>query len=253
MKLSLYQKIMLFLLVLILIVFSVLYYNTLTREGYKYHGKLLVVSYEEGRTLYTGQIDEKQAQFIVTKDNVITFTWGDKAYGPYVIKEDPASLPVRLKTLNGIGIQIIYKDQCIFRGGFIKTPESELNSNYLIGNSYKMYIKDGTRFSVHSEIDPNITDWVAPSLYHLLDLYVGPELIHNGDPSCWFVGLILLIGAALSVLFADALFRLRISLSDDEFDQVSPSVWEYSLRHIIRIALISSAILVFILGLWYRN
>lgn len=250
MKLSLYQKIMLFLLVLILIVFSVLYYNTLTREGYKYHGKLLVVSYEEGRTLYTGQIDEKQAQFIVTKDNVITFTWGDKAYGPYTIKEDPAAVPPKKPDLTGI--EILYGDKSVFRGGFVRITETYCFNSQTY-EYYDMYKRDGTRFSEYTQFEGDEEDRMVPRVDDLLDLYVGPELIHNGDPRCWFVGLILLIGAALSVLFADTLFRLRISLSDDEFDEVSPSVWEYALRHIIRIVLISSAILVFIIGLWYRN
>ena len=81
------------LLAAMLILFTVLYIVTTSQVGLAYKGSILIPSYEEGRTVYSGDIDKIAAQFVVTDDHIVTFTYGDKTYGPYNVTEDITAIP----------------------------------------------------------------------------------------------------------------------------------------------------------------
>ena len=77
-----YQKAVLAVAVLLVLVFSMLYPVTMGREGYLYRGALLTPGQEEGGTVYTGTVNGVQARFTVAPDRAVTFQYEEAAYGP---------------------------------------------------------------------------------------------------------------------------------------------------------------------------
>ena len=247
MKLTLYQKCILFLLAAMLIIFTVLYIVTASQVGFAYSGSILIPSYEDNRTLYAGTIEGKQAQFVVTADHVITFTYGGKTYGPYTVREDPSAVPADKNYLTGY--EILDGDKVFFRGGVHK------NSDY-----YEFYDENGnwhnaeitvsnSNGSLTYDKDGNLIDPMAPSKTTLLQLVSDPKLTHKGNWEVWFLGLLLSIATAVSVLFADALFRFRMSFRISNPDDVEPSDWELGCRYVGWALSALIVLIIFIKGL----
>ena len=88
-QLSGFQKFVLIALALMALVFSVLYFVTIRREGFAYLDGLLMRSEENGDTLWSGAVEGRMAVFTVHPDKTVEYRWGDKHYGPYTVKEDP--------------------------------------------------------------------------------------------------------------------------------------------------------------------
>ena len=88
-----FQKCILLLLIAMLLLFTVIYIVASCRPGYVYMGELLLHSYEDGKTTYTGRVYGAPAKFTVTDDHVVTYTHGEKVYGPYTASVDPSAVP----------------------------------------------------------------------------------------------------------------------------------------------------------------
>lgn len=79
-----YQKGLLIFMVVMTLVFAVIYPRTISKVGYRYNDAILVPIQENGKIIYTGKIQGKQARFIVSEDKSIEFQYGDKFYGTYI-------------------------------------------------------------------------------------------------------------------------------------------------------------------------
>ena len=88
-----YQKIILIILAAMFVVFTVAYVLVTSRVGFAYKDAILCPSDERGNTVYTGRIKGETASFTVTPDKVVTFSYGNKTYGPYIAHEDPTAVP----------------------------------------------------------------------------------------------------------------------------------------------------------------
>ena len=88
-----YQKGLLIFMIVMVLIFAVIYPVTISRVGYRYNDAILVPTQEKGKIIYTGKIQGKKAQFIVSEDKSIVFQYGDKSYGTYTMKEDPTAIP----------------------------------------------------------------------------------------------------------------------------------------------------------------
>lgn len=88
-----------------------------------------------------------------------------------------------------------------------------------------------------------------PSVLTLLTLISGPVLRHKGQWPVWLGGVLLCVITALTVLFADELFRWHLSVPDPERRPAEPSDWEIAGRYLSWTALPLLALVVFILGL----
>lgn len=60
-----YQKGVLLFMVIMVLVFTILYPVTISREGFAYKNAILVPNHEDGRTVYSGKIQGRQAGFTV--------------------------------------------------------------------------------------------------------------------------------------------------------------------------------------------
>ncbi len=90
--LTLYQKIVLLILLMMALLFTILYPVTISREGLLYEDTILLPEATETGMVYSGRIDGEAASFTVSEGEV-TFQHGDKFYGPYTGREDETAIP----------------------------------------------------------------------------------------------------------------------------------------------------------------
>lgn len=250
--LSIFQKIVLLILIIMVIVFSIIYPITISRKGYVYNDALLIPSEADGSTVYSGKIQGVPASFTVTPDKVVEFRYGDKSYGPYYYKEDPSAVAENISAsfpgADFIGFELYCKDEMIFRG-----CKAVFGSNFLLfdenGNrslDIKLVPGYGTIATDKNgkEIDP-----MEPSVTDILVLMDGPELTNKGNGFAWFAGVFICIISALSILFVDELFRWQIGFRVANPDNVEPADWEIISRYLAWTLMPIVALVFFIIGL----
>ena len=244
-----FQKAVLLAMAAMLLIFSVLYPVTLGRVGFDYHDTIFVPRAENGRAVYAGKIDGEPAQFTVSAEKTVVFQWGGTTYGPYTAKEDPSAVP-QGDDLSGAMTGVEFRDgeTVVFRGGVAKSGQSFLLFNEdgtWEGFQLSYSTGDGTLWDENgSPIDP-----MEPSPQTVLALMAGPELTHRGNAPGWFLGALICVLNAVSILFADELFRFALALRARNIDRAEPSDFELAGRYVSWAALAILAFVVFVLGL----
>lgn len=238
------QKWILLILCAMVVVFSVLYPVTLSRRGFAYRDTILVPRDENGSTIYSGKIQGKAASFTVTPDKTITFECGELTFGPYMVKTDSGTLSRNSDSSGSLtGVEVWLKDSLLFRG-----DAQKINSVWLLSNG------DGSLAGTEIEFVVNWSDGdsaaqLAPSLSDILELATGPELTHKGYWFAWVGGILLCVLNAVSILFADELFRWRMAFRIESPELAEPSEWEIMGRYFGWVVVTIGALVIFILGL----
>ena len=117
-ELDVYPRILLIVMLVMLLAFSVAYPLTISRVGFQYRGAILVPQVQEDQTTYSGTVDGQKTVFTVASDGTITCQMGDKAYGPYTFREDPAALPSNAGAgVQARGVELYEGEKLLFRGG----------------------------------------------------------------------------------------------------------------------------------------
>lgn len=243
-----YQKAVLAAAVLLVLVFSVIYPITMGREGYLYRGALLTPGQEEGGTVYTGTVNGVQARFTVAPDRAVAFQYGEAAYGPYTAAEDPSAVPENAGMAGLTGVELRKGEEVIFRGGVVRQ-----------GGILWLYHENGdlenggitftTSSGVTLDEDGNVADPNEPSPSTILELMDGPELTHKGDWIPYLLGLFLCAVTAVTILFADELFRFRLSFQIRQAEDAEPTDLELFGRYVAWTVLPVAALVIFALGL----
>lgn len=243
-----YQKAVLAVAVLLVLVFSMLYPVTMGREGYLYRGALLAPGQEEGGTVYTGTVNGVQARFTVTPDRAVTFQYGEAAYGPYTAVEDPSAIPESVDMSGLTGVELRKGEEVIFRGGVVQQ-----------GDTLWLYHENGdleyggititTSAGVTLDEDGNMVDPNEPSLSTILELMDGPALTHKGDWLPYLLGVFLCAVTAVTILFADELFRFQLSFRILQAEDAEPTDLELFGRYVAWTVLPMAALVIFALGL----
>ena len=243
-----YQKgVFLFMIVMVL-AFTAAYFVTTSRKGFAYGDAILIPRQENGSTVYSGKIQGSQASFTVSEGQTVEFQYGDKIYGPYIYQEDPDAVPEDSELKDSlIGVEIRRGNRILFRGGMLE------------GDSRWLYNEDGspegsgflivTNTGIMTDENGNIIDPMEPPVSVLLDLLTGPELTNKGNWGMWFLGLIACAFTGFTILFADELFRWKLSFLIQNADSAQPSDWEIMERYIDWTVLPILSMLLFILGL----
>ena len=247
-ELDRYQKALLILLALMAVVFLAIYCQVSGREGYRYNDRIFVPETREDVTVYTGKLDGQEAAFTVT-GNAVTFRWGETEYGPYTVREDATAIPQDNDLKNSLtGIEVREKGEVIFRGGALVLGENNRLLFSQEGNSvFNITVSTGTDTVI--DINGNVVDPHEPQVHTILDLLEGPQLEKKGQWGIWFLCLLFSGITAVSILFADELFRLRLSFRVADPYGLEPSDWEIFGRY-TSWTLITGLILVcYILGL----
>ncbi|MBO5867849.1 MAG: hypothetical protein J6Q54_02945 [Oscillospiraceae bacterium] len=244
-----YQKVILIFMFLLVAVYTVLYPVTMSKEGFAHFGEILVPTQENGNTVYAGNIKGTPASFTVTQDKTVTFQYGDKVYGPYTAKEDATAVPQNHNMADLMrGVELRKGDEVIFRGGvyemqdiwwFINQDGTTADSGIIT------VIGDGVMTDEYGKV----IDGMEPTLQVLMELMEGPELQHKGTWGAWFWGLMVCIFTAVTIFFADELFRFNMQFRVYDVEHIQPSDWEIASRYILWTLLPVCAWVLFALGL----
>ena len=244
-----YQKGILIFMIVMALIFAVIYPKTISRVGYRYNDAILVPTQENGKTIYTGKIHGEQAEFIVSNDNTVVFNYGDKSYGQYTLKENPTAIPKdRELKEQMIGIEICNGDKILFRGGVLD-----------FGDSYWLYNEDGTLDNfgffyvtgdgIERDENGNVIDRMEPTASAIYELLNEPELTHKGESFVWYGAVFICILNALTILFADELFRWNLAFQIRNVEKAEPSEWEIAGRYIGWTVMTIMALVIFVMGL----
>lgn len=165
------------------------------------------------------------------------------------MKEDPTAIPRDKEVAEEMtGVEIRNGDKLLFRGGVWDT-----------GYSYWFYNEDGTLenlgisvytcYGVEYDENGNIIDRMEPSAATIYELLNEPELTHKGEPLAWFGTVFICILNALTMLFADELFRWNLVFQIRNVEKAEPSDWEIAQRYIVWTVMAIMALVLFIIGL----
>ena len=248
-SLNRYQKGILIFMIAMACAFAVIYPKTISEVGFEYHDKILVPIEENGSTVYAGKISGETARFIVSADKVIEFWYGEKLYGPYTAKEDPSAIPKDEHISDRmVGVELRDGEDVMFRGGVLD-----------VGDFYFLYNEDGTIDNIgisyvagdgiERDENGNPIDKMKPTAETILELMNGPELTHKGDMQAWCGGVFICVINAISILFADELFRFNLAFQIRNADRAEPSEWEIAGRYISWTIIAGMALAIFVIGL----
>ena len=244
-----YQKGLLLLMLAMALVFAVAYHMTIARVGVLYQNAIFVPAEENGVTVYSGKLRGERAQITVSEDRSVVFQCGDKTYGPYTVKEDPTALPeLEIGSEGMTGVELREGEQILFRGGFWQTGEDYWLCNE-DGSMEFFKILYTTGDGVQRDANGNVIDPLEPVLSDILRLVYGPELTHKGTWLAWLGAVFISFLTAVSILYADELFRWDLSFQIQNAEAAEPSEWEMMKRYISWTVFAIAALIVYFLGL----
>ena len=240
-----YQKAVLIVSVLMLVVFTVLYVTVSARVGFEYRDRILVPREDSGGAVYEG----KGIAITVTADKTVTIDYGHKVYGPYTAREDPTAVPADHDLAEYMtGVEILEGEEIFFRGGVFSTGGSLVPVNEDGSGGFSSLTFTGADGAVY-DADGNVIDTMAPSASTILELMRGPELTSKGEWYAWFMGAVIVVLTVVTLLFADELFYFSMSFRVQDPYAAEPSDWEIAGRYISWTVMPIMALVVFIIGL----
>ena len=245
-----FQKGVLILLAVIVVLFTAVYIWEKGRSGYVYRDTILIRTEENGNTVYAGKIAGEDAVFTVTPDLKVSFRHGAKDYGVYEVTEDPSMIPAKLKGDPEAKGYIVRHDGKVIFEGCITWWNGQ----------YRYYTKDGketygfgvvtyTTNGITKDQNGNTVDRMEPTVFNILQLADGPVLQHRGIFLGWFGGTVICLLTALSILFADELFRFTMAFRIRDAYNAEPSALEIMGRYGAWTILPIAAIVMYVLGL----
>lgn len=248
-KSGVYQNVLLFLMAVMVLVFTVLFFINVSKEWYEYKDTLLIYSKEGDNTVFSGEVEGEKTVITMTANKTIEIKSGEKVLGPYVLKADEsAAFKEGYFGDTLIGVVVYCGDEIRFRGGILK-----FDGRWLLykedgtGGVHDMteVMDDGTRIDAQG----NIVDPMEPSVSELLALWEGPELIKKVSWEPWFFGVIICIINTISIIFADDLFKWSLHFVIRNADEAEPSGWEIVSRYISWTVMFILAFVLFFVGI----
>ncbi len=244
-----FQKGVLLVLLALVLGFTAAYGVTASRVGFAYQNTILIPRMENGNQVYAGTIQGQDAAFTVYADETVAFRWGDRLYGPYRVTEDPSAIPESSALARDMtGIELRRGEELLFRGGVVR-----LDGGYWLwdeaGQSSDLHLSVITGTGVKLDMDGNEIDPLEPSVSVILTLLDGPELTAGAQWGFWVCGVLICAVTALSILFAQELFHLRLALLVRDAYGAEPSEWELAGRYIAWTSCSLAALALFCMGL----
>ncbi len=251
-NLNTYQKCILLLLIALLIVFTAAYIIVSSQKGYSYMGAILQPHNEYGNTVYSGRIHGESASITVGQDKSVTFSHGDRTYGPYTAHEDPSAIPEEKEFADLLtGLEIRNGDEIFFRGSALVNVVGD-HPNLML------YLEDGSVYfpvtvsasnGVIYDGDGAVIDPMEPTAYTILELMSGPELTRKGAWPMWILGVFMSAFAVITILFADELFRLGLVFYIRDVAQIELTDWAITARHLSWTGMAIVTLIIYIWGL----
>ena len=243
-----YQKGLLLFMLAMILLFAAVYPTRISNVGFAYRNAILTPRQEGENRVYAGVIGGTEARFTVYPDATVLFQYGSVTYGPYTVREDPTAVPEETDLdVPWRGIELRSGEEICFRGGLWEQD----GQRYLCNEDGSWYSTAVATMSDGTQMDENgnVIDPMEPTVSTILDLMEGPALTHRGSWTGWFYGVCICAVTAISILFADELFRLRMYFRVRDAYGVEPSDLEIMFRHISWTALSILAMVAFFVGL----
>ena len=246
-QLGIFQKAVLVIMIVMTLTFAFAYHRSVSREGYLYHGSLLMPREENGSVVYSGSVKGKDASFTVTGDTA-EFIIGDKTWGPYTVREVP-ELSAYPDDKSSRGMEIILDGEVVFSGTVLSAGDNQYlfyekkTADEPVTEGPWVFVTEPLFFDEPDSGPPE------PSLSDAVALVSSPVLSHRGDWGFWFLGVIICAVTAFSIFFADELFRWNLSFRIREPEKAEPSDWEITGRYLSWVFMPLLALAVFAMGL----
>ena len=255
-KMELYRKILLILTVLMVIVFSILYSVILRRTGFLFRGSILIPGEQDGLAVYSGRIRWKAASFAVSegadagRSYTVTFVLGSETAGPYYVKEDPSAAPKKELGSSLTGVEVRLGSEVLFRGGMMRHGGITwlYDENGEIANIGFALDRGGETVYMTGP-DEGGAAVPGPSTAEILDLLYGEKTSHKGDVTGLFMGISICVLNAVSMLFAEELFRWDMRFTIKNAERAEPTDWVIGIRRFSWALLVITAFASFMIGL----
>ena len=244
---SKFQKVVLFALIGMLVVFSVLFANTRAHKGVEFEGVLLNVAEDANKMLYFGTVHGEYVEIVVSRvgtTTTVTYRIGARSEDVFTVE---TGLPSVKTSFNRYlpGVRISRGDSVVFEGGW----DADYADDFFEGGM--LYDLNGEPTALplvelHNSIAGDYWyDW-QPSLSSVLNFVRGPELTAYGDIRLFAMAVVLLGMAAVLTAFPTELFHLkyRWNVKDPE-----PTEFYYGMTYLAAIILACCALGGFIMAL----
>ena len=217
------------------------------RMGMEYDGWLLYLRKDGDVTWYEGEVDGEDAAFSVTPDGTVEYRWGEYAYGPYQVAEDPTALP---EGYGGTGVEVRQEGQVLFRGclqsGRLFDEDGELmwdTGSYAFTNDAILDLETGREVSRQ--------EYHEPSLSSVVRVALGPELTRRGSVGLYLAVTFLALLNIVQILFPEALFKLSLlgHIRSADIDDAEPSSFYIAMEHIEWVVLAGVCLVVYVMAL----
>lgn len=193
------------------------------QKGFEYQDTLLRFTQEGEVRRYAGKMDRERAEFTVQPGGTVEYRWGEEAYGPYQVTEEPSAAPEHYMT----GLEIRQEDQVLFRGGLSSgtwpvlydekgEPFEFLSITY--GTSGGKVYANGRELTSRDLHEPGLTTVARLVLQE-------PELTHRGNFGLYLLVTLLAVFNMFQICFPGLVFRWSIMWHVRNPEAAEPSDW----------------------------
>ena len=231
-EMSWYRRILLVVMSTEILLFFIATLVTINRPGLAYRDGLLYPRTEGRDQIYEGTVDGERARFTVSPEGEISYQWGEYAYGPYQITQDPSAAPEGKDHMAGLEISL--EDEVLFRGGYL--PGSVLtlyqeNGEPLWDIGVSATATDGVVIIQNGRVIPP-EELHEPSLAALARVVLNPELTHRGDVGLYLLVTLFALFNIVQICFPGLMFRLSLWGHVRNLDDAEPSDFYIFAEHI---------------------
>lgn len=237
------QRVMIFLQAFLIVLFLILTSTIGRQQVISYRGEHLRRSIDGAIITYSGRIDGERAVFTVSPGPVVEYRRGDDRYGPYTIRFDPTAVSDNSPSHQWqVGVEVWEGETRLFRG------------SYQSINGFSLYDENGDYHSSSGIIiwaagaEKTAADY-APGVSTILRVALAPNVVRRGSVGFYLLGVLICAANALSILYADALFRWNLRFAIRAPEDAEPSDWELFSQWVGWIVLTIAALALFIIGL----
>ncbi len=229
------HRIVILLQAFLILLFLILYCTIGKQQIISYRGEHLRFHGEHETSVYSGKINGNLVEFSV-RGNSLEYRSNNVLIDTYTLTEDPSFSPSDMSPGFFTGIEIHNKDGLLFRGyyhtghpDFLYNEQKEPDHSFIV-------ITSGARDN-------------TPNTSEIIRLLKDPDVSQRGPLGIWFLVSLLCLINAISVLFADKLFRWNLRFSIRNVEQAEPSEWELFSRWIGWTMISIVALILYIVGL----
>ena len=232
---SWFRRVLLILMLVEIVAFGIATAVTVGRWGLEYQGELLYPRTEGDVTWYEG--------------GTVEYRWGEYAYGPYQVVEDPTAVPEEFQ-YSGTGVEIRRDDEVIFRGcRFSDMLFDEDGEPFWEIHAYG-HVSDGTIVAADGQTVSQ-EEYHAPGFSTLVQVVLEPELTHKGNVGLYLAVTFLALLNLVQILFPEALFKLSLlgRIRSIDIDDAEPSSFYIAMEHIEWVVLAGACLIFYAMAL----